>query len=51
VTKDQFGREKNFRTALVIAKRMLSHEIITQDDFNKLRKMFVEKYRPVIGSL
>lgn len=51
MNKDQFEREKNFSAALAVAKRLLKQGVITKEDFNKLQKIFVLKYRPVIGSL
>jgi hypothetical protein len=51
MTKEQFEREKNYCVAVIIAKRMLKEGIITKEDFNKLLLIFVQKYRPVIGSL
>jgi hypothetical protein len=51
MSADQFERELNFTTAIIIAKRMLKENIITKEDFNKLWRIFVQKYHPVIGSL
>lgn len=51
MTKEQFEREKNYKISIAIAKSMLSKNIIDEDDFEKIKKMFIDKYRPVIESL
>jgi len=51
VTKEQFEREKNYRISIAIAKSMLSKNIIDEDDFEKIKKMFIDKYRPAIETL
>ncbi|EYE87180.1 hypothetical protein Q428_14795 [Fervidicella metallireducens AeB] len=51
MTKEQFEREKNYRISIAIAKSMLSKNIIDEDDFEKIKKMFIDKYRPAIETL
>lgn len=51
MSHDQFKRERNYRVSLSIAKSMLSRELITEHEYNKIDKMLVKKYNPVIGSL
>ncbi|NLK94758.1 MAG: hypothetical protein GX275_06165 [Clostridiales bacterium] len=51
MNQKQFEREKNYRTTLAITKVMLSRGIIDSKDFNKINKLLVKKYNPVIGAL
>lgn len=51
MSQEQFKRERNYRVSLSIAKSMLSRELITEWEYNKIDKMLVAKYNPVIGSL
>lgn len=51
MTAEQFKREKNYRAAIAIANNMLMKKIINKGDFNKINKMLIEKYNPIIGAL
>lgn len=51
MTKEQFEREKNYRVSIVIAKVMLSKNLITKYEYNKIDSMLIEKYKPILGSL
>ncbi|MCX7903055.1 MAG: hypothetical protein N2486_00945 [Caloramator sp.] len=51
MTKDQFEREKNYRVSISIAKLMISKNIINEDDFEKIKMLLIDKYKPIIGSL
>lgn len=50
MTREQFDREKNYGTAMAVARAMLSKGVITEDDYHKIDAVFTEKYRPLIGS-
>lgn len=50
-TPEQFERERRFSTALAAAKSLLSKGLITAQEYEKIRRMFVQKYRPIIGGL
>ncbi len=51
MTNEQFRREKNYRLAMSIATTMLKRELITESEYKTIGGTFVEKYKPVIGSL
>lgn len=51
MTSAEFEREARFSAALAAAKSLLSRGVITVQEFEKIREMFVRKYRPLIGSL
>ena len=51
MTAEQIKKEKNYRAAVGIAKDMLIKRIINKGDFNKINKMLIEKYNPIIGAL
>ena len=51
VTKEQFEREKNYRTSQVVVKSMLKNGIITDREYKKIDTILKHKYRPVFGGL
>ena len=51
MTKEQFEREKNYRTSQVIVKSMLKNRIITDREYKKIDTTLKYKYRPVFGGL
>jgi hypothetical protein len=51
MTKERFEQEKNYVLAVSIAKDLLKQELITDSEFRKIIKVFMEKYRPIIASL
>jgi transcription initiation factor IIE alpha subunit len=51
LTAEQFEGEKNYRVAIWIAKTMLSKGLINDKEYKKIDKMFIAKYRPILGTL
>ncbi len=51
MTKEQFEREKNYRTSQVVVKSMLKNGIITDREYKKIDTILKHKYRPVFGGL
>lgn len=51
MTKEQFDPEKNYHISLAISKELLSKGLITDEEFNRLDILFLEKYQPIIASL
>lgn len=51
MNEEQFNSEKNYKVALSISKSMLSKRLITDKEYNKIDRMLMEKYKPIIGSL
>ncbi len=47
----QFEGERSYRVSLAIAKSMLIKKLITEQEYNKINKMLISKYKPIIGSL
>ena len=51
MTKDQFEREKNYRTALAIAKNLVTRGIISEKDYREIDTKLAQKYQPIFGSI
>lgn len=51
MTKEQFEREKNYRTSLSIVNHLLNKGIITEKEYHKIDTILVQKHRPVFGSI
>ncbi|WP_165574430.1 SHOCT domain-containing protein [Desulfosporosinus sp. HMP52] len=48
MTTEQFDREKSYRVMLSIAKTMLQKGLITEQDYKRIDRMMLEKYRPLL---
>lgn len=51
MNKQQFQRELDYGAAISIATSMLRRQLITPNEFRKLRAVLLKKYRPVVSSL
>lgn len=51
MTPVQFEQETRFNAALAVAKSLLSQGLIDAQEYEKIREMFVQKYRPLIGGI
>ena len=51
MNQEQFKREKNYRVSLAIARDMLLRKLITEQEYSKIDKILVTKYKPVFGRL
>jgi hypothetical protein len=51
MSKEQFEREKQYQTAIAVAKSMLRNAVITADEYLAIDTILRDKYRPIIGSL
>jgi len=51
MNKNDFARERLYQTTMAIARTMLKRNLLTMDEFYKLDKMMLEKYRPLLGGL
>lgn len=49
MTKEQLQRECEYGGTMAIADRLLAAGLITQDDYKKIRKLFLKKYAPVVA--
>lgn len=51
MTEEQFRAEKLYQTTMNIARRMLSQGLISEEEYCQIDTIFLEKYRPVFGTL
>ena len=51
MNQEQFKREKNYRVSIAITKEMLLKKLITEQEYSKIDKILVIKYKPVFGGL
>ncbi len=51
MTKEQFEREKNYRTSLAIARNLVNRGIISEKDYRKIDTKLAQKYQPIFGSI
>ena len=51
MTPDQFTREKNYRVAMSVAKRLLHTSRISREEYRQIDTIMAEKFSPVWGSL
>jgi hypothetical protein len=51
MTPEQFKREKNYQTALTIAKSMLERGLVTPEEYSSIDTTLREKYAPSLGTL
>lgn len=51
MTKQDFKNEKLYQTTMPVAKKMLSEGLITEEEYRQIDTIFIEKYRPVFGTL
>ena len=51
MTEEQFRAEKLYQTTMNVAGRMLSQGLISEEEYCQIDTIFLEKYRPVFGTL
>jgi len=51
VTKEQFQREKMYQATMGMVRRMRSEGLISQEEYARVEQVFLEKYKPLIGSI
>jgi hypothetical protein len=51
MTDEQFRAEKLYQTTMNVAGRMLSQGLISEEEYCQIDTIFLEKYRPVFGTL
>lgn len=51
MTKEQFQREKMYQATMGMVRRMLSEGLISQEEYARVEQVFLEKYKPLIGSI
>ena len=48
---DEFRNEKLYRATMMIAKKMRSDGIITDEQYREIDTIFLQKYKPIFGTL
>lgn len=51
MSKEEFRNEKLYQTTMHLVRQMLSEGIISEDEYCQIDTIFLEKYRPVFGTL
>ena len=51
MTEEQFRAEKLYQATMNMARRMLSQGLISEEEYCQIDTIFLEKYRPVFGTL
>ncbi len=51
VSKEQLKNEKLYQVTMSMVRRMLEKGLITEEEYRQIDTMFLEKYRPVFGTL
>lgn len=51
MNKPQFRRETLYQVTMCAVEHMRSNGIITDDEYEKCRKMMLEKYDPPVGKI
>lgn len=51
MTKNEFRREKLYQATMSMVRRMLREGIISEDEYARVYRIFLEKYKPLLGTL
>lgn len=51
MSKEEFRNEKLYQTTMHLARKMLSDGLISEDEYRQIDTIFLEKYKPVFGTL
>ena len=51
VSKEQLTNEKLYQATMSMVRRMLEKGLISEEEYRQIDTMFLEKYRPVFGTL
>lgn len=51
MSKKQLRDEMMYQATMSIARRMMEEGLMTAEEFAEIDKIFLAKYRPIIGSL
>ena len=47
----EFKNEKLYQTTMHIARKMLTEGIVSLEEYRRVDKIFLDKYKPVLGTL
>ena len=48
---DLFTAEMAYQVSLALAENLLQSGLISDEEFSRMRKLLLEKYSPILGSL
>jgi uncharacterized membrane protein len=51
MNKEQMRQEKLYQATMNTVRRMLAEGLITEEEYRQIDTMFLEKYRPLFGTL
>lgn len=51
MSKEEFRNEKLYQTTMYLARKMLEEGIISEEEYRQIDTIFLEKYKPVFGTL
>lgn len=51
MSKEQLKNEKLYQATMSVIRRMLENGLISEEEYRQIDTMFLEKYRPVFGTL
>ena len=51
MTKEQFRNEKLYQATMHLARKMVEQGILTEQEYREVEEIFLEKYKPVFGSI
>lgn len=51
MSKEQLTNEKLYQATMSMVRRMLEKGLISEEEYHQIDTMFLEKYRPVFGTL
>ena len=51
MTKEQFHNEKMYQATMGMVRRMYSEGLISLEEYERVERIFLEKYKPLIGTV
>ena len=51
MTKEEFHNEKMYQATMAMVRRMHSEGLISQEEYERVERIFLEKYKPLIGTV
>jgi len=51
MSKEEFRNEKLYQTTMHLVRKMLSEGVISEEEYRQIDTIFLEKYKPVFGTL
>ncbi len=51
MTKEEFHNEKMYQATMGMVRRMHSEGLISPEEYERVERIFLEKYKPLIGAV